>query len=481
MTTRTLSARFSSPLRQWISRTTFRRLASSSWATSRIIVGHPQGHQVGRQQRLAQVEDQVRVADLEQVQDALDVLFVDHADVGDFQRVPQDRQAGRLVLGQRPAQEVHVQPLDVPRQVGDRDVLEPVTSRAMSASPRARSRSIRATALCRVGGQGRGQVDRQRRAADAAARAEDGDRSTTRRSGRRRHARRRSRRCRRARPSARRRAASMSSSATGCVRKYFAPFWSDCSSAWWSWLMVRIGSFGCSTESWPIICRALLLVASRATMARSGIDVLDDVEEVLVAGALRFEPDEVDAQQQGAEGLAGRFGRVYDRDALHGHHRVSCPSRASARLASRLRGRSGAGADLTCLSSPATWVARPAHRRIGRRRRVGDTVSSPGTWGTAVSGGQRTAASRRSRRRRGRGRPGAPRGPAPGPRPTGHAGARSRPPAAPPARRAARPGAHAADTREDRRRRVALARRVVAPAVPHLPLPTRGLKDVFQE
>ena len=38
-----------------------------------------------------------------------------------------------------------------------------------------------------------------------------------------------------------RRAASMSSRTTGCVRKYLAPFWSDWSSAWWSWLMVRIG------------------------------------------------------------------------------------------------------------------------------------------------------------------------------------------------------------------------------------------------
>src|SRR5262249_10512753 len=51
----------------------------------------------------------------------------------------------------------------------------------------------------------------------------------------------------------------------------------------------------------------------------------DDVEEVLVAGALSLQPHEVHAQQQGAERLAGGFGRVYDRDALHGHHRLVVP------------------------------------------------------------------------------------------------------------------------------------------------------------
>ena len=45
-------------------------------------------------------------------------------------------------------------------------------------------------------------------------------------------------------PSARRRADSMSSRPTGCVRKYFAPFCRDCNRAWWSWLMVRMGSRG---------------------------------------------------------------------------------------------------------------------------------------------------------------------------------------------------------------------------------------------
>ena len=36
-------------------------------------------------------------------------------------------------------------------------------------------------------------------------------------------------------------------------------------------------------------------------MARSGIDAGNDVEEVLVAGALGLEPHEVHAQQQRAE------------------------------------------------------------------------------------------------------------------------------------------------------------------------------------
>ena len=36
-------------------------------------------------------------------------------------------------------------------------------------------------------------------------------------------------------------------------------------------------------------------------MARSGSEVLNDVEEILVAGALGLEPDEVHAQEQRAE------------------------------------------------------------------------------------------------------------------------------------------------------------------------------------
>ncbi len=55
-------------------------------------------HQVGRQQRLGQVEDQVRVTDLQQVQNPFDVLLVDDTAFGDFQRVAEDRQAARFVL-----------------------------------------------------------------------------------------------------------------------------------------------------------------------------------------------------------------------------------------------------------------------------------------------------------------------------------------------------------------------------------------------
>src|SRR5262249_42456678 len=51
---------------------------------------------------------------------------------------------------------------------------------------------------------------------------------------------------------------------------------------------------------------------------------LNDVGEVFVPGALVVEPDVVNAEQERPEGLAGRFGRVYDRDALHGHHQFGC-------------------------------------------------------------------------------------------------------------------------------------------------------------
>ena len=42
----------------------------------------------------------MRVADLEQVQDALDVALVNQPDVGDLQRVAEDVQPGRLVPDQ---------------------------------------------------------------------------------------------------------------------------------------------------------------------------------------------------------------------------------------------------------------------------------------------------------------------------------------------------------------------------------------------
>ena len=116
----------------------------------------------------------------------------------------------------------------------------------------------------------------------------------------------------------------MSSRPTGCVRKYFAPFCSDCRSAWWSWLIVRIGSCGCSTDELADHLQGFVLVRVEGDDGQVGHRLLDDVEEVLVAGALGFEPDEVHPQQQRAEGFAGRFGRVDDRDALHVHHRVCC-------------------------------------------------------------------------------------------------------------------------------------------------------------
>jgi hypothetical protein len=49
----------------------------------------------------------------------------------------------------------------------------------------------------------------------------------------------------------------------------------------------------------------------------------DHVEKVFVACTLGFEPDKVHAEQERSEGLSGRFRWIYDRDTLHGHHRVS--------------------------------------------------------------------------------------------------------------------------------------------------------------
>ena len=195
----------------------------------------------------------------------------------------------------------------------------------------------------RVGGQRRGQVDGQGRGADAAAGAEHRDRSTTRRSagpvvppdGR----------CRSppCSPSARRRAASMSSSADRVGQEVLRPLLERLQERL---VVVADGQDRqlrvLDRELADHLQRLVACRASRATIARSGSDWLDDVEEVLVAGALGLEPHEVHAQQQRAEGLAGRFGRVYDRDALHDHHRVSClVVAASAAWTSRPRGDPG--------------------------------------------------------------------------------------------------------------------------------------------
>src|SRR5262249_33586376 len=85
-------------------------------------VGQPQGRQVGRDQRLAQVQDQVRVADPQQVNDAGQVVLVNDADIGDVERMGQQVQAGALVLHHRALQVVHVQAFDVQGQVGQRVV-----------------------------------------------------------------------------------------------------------------------------------------------------------------------------------------------------------------------------------------------------------------------------------------------------------------------------------------------------------------------
>src|SRR5207248_7901432 len=80
-------------------------------------VGHAQGGDVGGRVALVQVEDQVRVAGPQQVDDALQVLLADQGGVLQLHRVGQQRQAA-LVLAQRPPQELHVQPVDVQGDVG---------------------------------------------------------------------------------------------------------------------------------------------------------------------------------------------------------------------------------------------------------------------------------------------------------------------------------------------------------------------------
>ena len=233
--------------------------------------GRPSAGPSGRSgAALAQVEDQVRVADLEQVEDALDVVLVDHADFRDLaagaRRI--DRPAASCLASARRRKFMSSRSMFRARSA--MRVLEPVHFQGDVGVAQGQVEVDEGDGVVRVGGQGAPRLTARVVHADAAARAEDGDDRAMRPSGGAIGCRGPSRSLLPCSPRARRRAASMSSRPTGCVRKYFAPFWSDWSSAWWSWLMVRIGSFGCSTESWPIICRAFCLSASRATIARSG-------------------------------------------------------------------------------------------------------------------------------------------------------------------------------------------------------------------
>ena len=146
-------------------------------------------------------------------------------DVGDLQRVAEDRQPGRLVLGPAPG---GGSSCPAARCSGPGRRCEmfsmPFTSRAMSASPRARSRSIRATALCGSAARVAARLTARVVRADAAAGAEHGDQIDDDRSaGSIAPCRRAIGRCSPASPSARRRAASMSSSADRVGQEVLGP------------------------------------------------------------------------------------------------------------------------------------------------------------------------------------------------------------------------------------------------------------------
>ena len=107
-------------------------------------------------------------------------------------------------------------------------------------------------------------------------------------------------------------------------------------------------------------------------MARSGVELLDDIEEVLVAGRTPPRARRSRHPAAGSERFAGRFGGVDDRDTLHGHHRGS----------SCVAGRIAGG---PC--GPGSVVPTPA--RHGARRQL------PGPSGVLVG---RTTTGARQRR-----------------------------------------------------------------------------------
>src|SRR5262249_45079086 len=128
-------------------------------------VGHVQGHQVGRRQPLAQVEDQVAVVDPQQVEHPLDVGRLDDHHVGQLQRVGQQVQAGALVLQQRPLDEVKVELLDVQGQVGQGVVGQDVQGDVAVAQGQVEVGQ--GDGVARLGGEAGGEVDGQGGAADA--------------------------------------------------------------------------------------------------------------------------------------------------------------------------------------------------------------------------------------------------------------------------------------------------------------------------
>ena len=444
MTTRTLSARFSSAAQAVDQPDHVPQAGQFQLGDQQDQVGHPQGHQVGRQQRLAQVEDQVRVADLEQVQDALDVGL----------RGSRRRRA--ISSGCRRIDSPVASCLAIARRrkfMSSRSMFRarsamlmfsnPFTSRAMSASPRARSRSTRATVLFGSAARVAAEVHRQGGGADPAAGAEDGDDLTTTAGLPDGMPGMPVRAACRARPSARRRAASMSSSADRVGQEVLRPLLER--------LQQRLVVVADGQDRQLRVLdrqladhlQGLVLVARPGRRwPGPGSDWLDDVEEVLVPGALGFEPDEVHARAAGSGGIRGwiRSGRRSRRVAwpppslLSGavsRSGRSTPAGSAGRLggcvgissSGRMPGprRSGPARFTQLDRQPEPAAPRsPAAASIRRRSPRGDRSRRP-----LVPG--RTAAGRRASRAREPAGPRRPRSRTTGPQPAEPARCRRRP------------------------------------------------------
>ncbi len=128
--------------------------------------------QIGRCEALAEVQDQPRVACPQQVDQPRQMVFVDQADVFHLHRVRQQRQP-RRVLAQGTAQEGHVQSFDVHRRVGQRVIGDQVEGHIGVAQGEVEihQRDVVCVVLSHVAAE----VDRERRAADSAARTHDGN------------------------------------------------------------------------------------------------------------------------------------------------------------------------------------------------------------------------------------------------------------------------------------------------------------------
>ena len=114
----------------------------------------------------------MRVTGPEQADHALQVILVDQADVAHLHRVRQQRQTGR-VRDERAFQKRHVQPLDVHGHVGER-VHRHQIERDVGVSQGHVEIDESDAVFCFLG-QGAAQVHGDAGAADAAARAKDGN------------------------------------------------------------------------------------------------------------------------------------------------------------------------------------------------------------------------------------------------------------------------------------------------------------------